>query len=279
MFRILLLMAFTYFFFHLHASGNITKYINMKYAYLSYSAIFIFALLTAIQAYTYFKTPEDGDCETNCCHHDHHHDKPSSLGRFLLSCVFIYPLIAGFFFPIAKLDSTIVKAKGFTFQNIENSGEFSRNQYLMPDTSVYYGKEGHYDLMHEELKKYSKQASIQLNDVNYLKTLETIYQFPGEFTDKTIQFDGFAFKGESINKNQIFVLRFGIIHCIADSGVYGMLVELPEEVKLKDDEWVQVKGTLSTIYYQPFKSEIPYLKAESWKKINEPKDPYVYRGY
>ncbi|PLR69665.1 TIGR03943 family putative permease subunit [Bacillus sp. UMB0893] len=275
MFRLFLLMAFTYFFFHLHASGNITNYINMKYSYLSYSAIFIFALLTIIQAYTYFKTPEDDHCDSNCCHP---HEKRSGIKKFVLYAIFIYPLIAGFFFPIAKLDSNIVKAKGFTFQNLD-SGDYSRNQYLRPDTSVYYGKEGYYDLMQEELEKYASMSSLHLSADNYLKGMETIYQFPGEFLDKTIQFDGFAFKGESINKNQLFVLRFGIIHCIADSGVYGMLVEFPEEVKLKDDEWIHVKGTLSSIYYQPFKAKIPYVKAESWKKIKAPEDPYVYRRY
>ncbi|MBD5010645.1 DUF1980 domain-containing protein, partial [Xanthomonas citri pv. citri] len=51
MFRLLVLMGFTFFFYHLHASGNLTKYINMKYAYLSFIAIFLLAILTAVQAY------------------------------------------------------------------------------------------------------------------------------------------------------------------------------------------------------------------------------------
>lgn len=55
MFRTFILMLFTFFFFHLHASGNLTKYINMKYAYLSYIAIILLAILTAVQFYIYMK--------------------------------------------------------------------------------------------------------------------------------------------------------------------------------------------------------------------------------
>lgn len=58
MFRLLVLMGFTFFFYHLHASGNLTKYINMKYSYLSFIAIFLLAILTAVQAYLFIKSPE-----------------------------------------------------------------------------------------------------------------------------------------------------------------------------------------------------------------------------
>lgn len=77
----------------------------------------------------------------------------------------------------------------------------------------------------------------------------------------------------------MFILRFGIIHCVADSGVFGILVEFPDNMKLKDDEWIHVKGSLSSIYYQPFKAAIPVLQVKEWSKIEKPNDPYVYRGY
>lgn len=61
MFRTFILMLFTFFFFHLHASGNLTKYINMKYAYLSYIAIFLLSILTAVQFYIYMKGSDEKD--------------------------------------------------------------------------------------------------------------------------------------------------------------------------------------------------------------------------
>lgn len=279
MIRTLILMLFTYFFFHLHASGNITKYINMKYSYLSFSAIWIFAILTIVQAVNYLKEPEKKCClPETCCDHDHEENKPF-YKRMIIYSIFLFPLLSGFFVPIATLDSNIVKAKGFSFKALDTNDQYAQTQYLKPDTSVYYGKDGYDELMDKELQKYLDNQTISLKEDDFLRGMETIYNFPGEFTEKKVEFNGFAFKGEAINKQQMFVLRFGVIHCIADSGVFGMLVEFPEEVKMKDDQWLHVKGTLSTMYYQPFKSTIPILQVEEWSTIEEPEDPYVYRGY
>ena len=278
MLRVYILLVFTFFFAHLHASGNITKYINMKYAYLSYSAIFIFAILTIVQAYTDIKQSKDVPDES-CCEEDHSDERTKPwYQRWFIYGIFIFPLLTGFFLPIATLDSTIVKSKGFTFKAVETTEKYAVTQYLKPDTSIYYGKEGYDELMDIEKNKYLSKKSVVLKDTDYLKGLETIYKYPGDFLGKTIEFDGFSFKGESVNDRQLFVLRFGIIHCVADSGVFGMLVEFPEDIDIKDDEWIHVKGTLSSEYYQPFKSTIPVLIVEEWEKTKEPKEPYVYRS-
>ena len=34
------------------------------------------------------------------------------------------------------------------------------------------------------------------------------------------------------------IVVFGIIHCVADSGVFGMLVEFPEDIDIEDDRWI-----------------------------------------
>jgi len=278
MLRAYILLVFTFFFAHLHASGNITKYINMKYAYLSYSAIFIFGILTVVQIYMNIKKDENSLDETCCdeCHSDER-SKPF-YQRWFIYGVFIFPLLTGFFLPIATLDSTIVKSKGFTFKAIETTEKYAQTQYLKPDTSIYYGKEGYDELMDIEKKKYLSKKNMVLKDTDYLKGLETIYKYPGDFLGKSVEFDGFSFKGESVNDRQLFVLRFGIIHCVADSGVFGMLVEFPKDIDMKDDEWIHVKGTISSVYYQPFKSTIPVLNVTDWKSIEEPKEPYVYRA-
>ena len=56
--------------------------------------------------------------------------------------LFCFPIVSGLFFPIATLDSDIVKAKGFHFPvaQAESTDPFMRRQFLRPDTSIYYGK-------------------------------------------------------------------------------------------------------------------------------------------
>ncbi|MDQ0880315.1 hypothetical protein [Peribacillus sp. V2I11] len=58
-----------------------------------------------------------------------------------------------------------------------------------------------------------------------------------------------------------------------------MLIEFPEGMHPKNDEWYSVTGELESIYYQPFKKTIPLLKVSSHSKIAKPDDPYVYRQY
>ncbi len=81
-----------------------------------------------------------------------------------------------------------------------------------------------------------------------------------------------------LKKEQYFLFRFGIIHCVADSGVYGMLVKKPEGVEWKNDDWIQIEGEISTEFYQPFHANIPVLEVTKWNKVEQPKEQYVFRG-
>jgi putative membrane protein len=284
MLRIFILIGFTFLFMHLHATGDISKYINMKYSYISFSAIFLLGLLTLVQIYIYGNSNDhshDGACSIPDCGHDHHHPKPSRLKNITVSSILIFPIISGLFFPISSLDSETVKTRGFHFKGLENEGDYGQHQFLKPDTSVFYGAEGYSGIMAKELKPFTKGDKVVLNDANYLKGMESIYYKPGLFLEKNIQFQGFTYNDDiSTNKNnQLFLLRFGVIHCIADSGVFGMMVEFPEGTSFSNDTWIQVEGTISEMYYQPFKADIPYVKVKEWKEIKKPQDEYVYRGY
>lgn len=281
MVRSLILIGFTYLLFQLHLSGNISKYINMKYSYLSATAGFALLVLTIVQFFIMArKDKEKGHtCEQDgCCDHNHL-DEDKWYKKLLVYPLFAFPIISGLFFPIATLDSSIVNTKGFHFPIYDAGKGDIQQQFLRPDTSIYYDKNVYSDLMNKQKKQYINRQAVILDDMKYLQGMETIYNFPGEFLGKELEFKGFAYNDpETINKNQLFIFRFGIIHCIADSGVFGMLVEMPKGVKLKNDQWVTVSGKVSSIYYQPFKSNIPYLKVDKWQVISAPKDPYVYRG-
>jgi putative membrane protein len=283
--RAYMLFGFTVFLVQLHVSGNITKYINMKYSYLSLTAAILFGLLTVSQVIHVFKTEgnhdheHDHDCD-HTCHHGHVHKKEKGIKRFLSAIVFIFPVFTGLFLPISTLDSTIVDAKGFHFPVSEpgNNDPFMQRQYLKPDLSVYYGEEGYKQLIKQETKEFVNKNHIELNDENFLKGMEVLYDNPGIFLDKKVTYKGFVYREKTLNNNQAFIFRFGIIHCVADSGVYGMLIDFPKKTDLKNDQWVEVTGSLKQMYYQPFKTTIPYLKVDNIKEVKPPSEPYVYRN-
>ncbi|MFF2290568.1 TIGR03943 family putative permease subunit [Peribacillus butanolivorans] len=278
MVRLFILLGLTFLFMHLHASGNISKYINMEYSYVSQIAIYILAIFTLMGSYLYLKEGDQEECEE--CHQGHDHSHENKVWKKILTySLFLIPIFTGLFLPVATMDSNIVEKKGFHFPVYDDTDEYSQHQFLQPDTSLYYGKDDYLTLMDQSLKSLVEHNRIHLTDENYLTDLEAIYYSPGKFTGKQITLTGFSYNSEDLAKNQVFLFRFGIIHCVADSGAFGMLIEFPEGMNPKNDEWYSVTGELETIYYQPFKKTIPILKVSSYNKTVEPKDPYVYRQY
>ena len=278
MIRFIILFGFTYLFLHLHLTGDISKYINMKYSYLSFSMIFVLGFLTVYQLYRW-NAEGSGKPDPAEELHDHSHGKESFLKKSFVYTILIFPILTGIFLPIATLNSNIVKAKGFHFAMIDNDkDQYSNHEILRPDTSLYYGAGAYQKMINKDKKKYSKGDSITLDDANYLRGLEVIYSYPGNFINKNVSLEGFVYHGDALKQNQLFLFRFGIIHCIADAGVFGMMVELPNDASnYKDDDWLHVEGTLSTVYYQPFKQTIPFLKVDKVEQIQAPKEQYVYR--
>ncbi|MCR2804451.1 TIGR03943 family putative permease subunit [Paenibacillus soyae] len=312
MIRFVILVGFALLFAIIHQEGELNKYINTKYAYLSISAIVLLLILCIVEfvrvqlkdkakkrkeeAEVKQVTANAGDHAKTCSHddhdHDHAHDHEDEFGhshepksrwkRSLGYLILFVPIITGIFLPVQTLDSSFVKAKGFSFPaELEgmSDGLPGEHQFLKPDSSVFYGKEGYEKLKNKELQEFAGSDAVTLDDSNYMKGMEVIYNFPGSFMGKTLTFTGFAYKGEQVDDTHYFVFRFGFIHCVADSGIFGMLVEFPQGTELADDDWVQVSGVLTSQLYQPFKQTIPVLRVTSWEPIPQPEDPYVYRNY
>ncbi|MDV2887605.1 DUF1980 domain-containing protein, partial [Alkalihalophilus pseudofirmus] len=84
MFRVMILLMFTYLFFYLHLSGDISKYINMKYSFLSTSMIYILFFLTIVEGIRWFKSEKKSEKDVDCheCHYDSSHEqKKPPLGK------------------------------------------------------------------------------------------------------------------------------------------------------------------------------------------------------
>lgn len=319
MIRFVILLGFALLFAIIHQQGELNKYINTKYSYLSISAIILLLILCVVEfvRVNMLDKAKEGQQENaqsqdqgHCCdhghehhdhdhdhthghehhHHDHDHDhdefghshEPASRWKRNLGYLILFvPIVTGIFLPVQTLDSSFVKAKGFSFPEQEMVADDTpgEHQFLKPDSSVFYGQEGYEKMKQKELAQFDDLGAIDLDDANYMKGMEVIYNFPGEFMGKTISFNGFAYRGEQVDDTHYFIFRFGFIHCVADSGVFGMLVEFPKGTTLNNDDWVHVSGVLTSQLYQPFKQTIPVLRVTSWEPIPDPEDPYVYRNY
>ncbi|EPN3661475.1 TIGR03943 family putative permease subunit [Enterococcus hirae] len=287
MIRFLILSGYFELMMYLQVSGKLDQYINVHYRYLAILSMILSALLALVQLYIWVKSDsvkgkKQVDEEVHH-HHDHDHDhgltKPSQ--RVIAYVLLALPVIVGTLFPTVSLDTTIVEAKGFNFPiSKESVGDPEmQTQYLKPDTSIYFNKSDYLDQMKKLKEKYDDKQLIKITDENYLEVMELIYNYPSEFIGKKISYEGFVYKTPDGEKEDNFLFRFGIIHCVADSGVFGLLTHMPEGTNVKNDEWYKVEGTIHTDYYEPFKRDIPVVEVNTLTKIEAPKNQYVYRSF
>ncbi|EOY2805453.1 TIGR03943 family protein [Enterococcus faecium] len=280
MLRFLILSGYFELMMYLQVSGKLDQYINVHYRYLAILSMILSALLALVQLYLWVK---NGKAEEETHEHDHDHDHGLSkpYQRVIAYVLLALPVIVGTLFPTVSLDTTIVEAKGFNFPvSKESVGDPEmQTQYLKPDTSIYFNKSDYLDQMSELKEKYGDKQTIEITDENYLEVMELIYNYPSEFIGKKISYEGFVYQTPNDSNADVFLFRFGIIHCVADSGVFGLLTHMPEGVTVKNDEWYKIEGTIQSDYYQPFKREIPSVVVTNAEKVAAPKNQYVYRSF
>ncbi|HFI0694826.1 TPA: TIGR03943 family protein [Streptococcus suis] len=271
MIRFLILAGYFEMTLYLYISGKLDQYINLHYRYLAYLSMILSFILAIVQLYIWVK-----DLDT----YSHLTKKSSKLSSFI--CLII-PLAVAWLFPTVSLDSTTVAAKGYHFPlAAENDAKTQEQegttvQYLKPDTSIYFTESVYKSEMREIADRYLAQEKIEITSENYMEVMEAIYDFPNEFSGKTIEMTGFVYNDPD-NSQQFFLFRFGIIHCIADSGVYGLL-STGAPSHFPDNSWVKASGKIKIGYHHSLQQSLPTIELEQIEEIQQPENPYVYRVF
>lgn len=315
MIRFLILLGYVQLMMYLQLTGKLNQYINIHYQYLAFLSMILALILAIVQLFKWVKAGDkskekhehthlmhnhghvqeaieehshdhhshhqETHSHDDTLHHHHHHGMTKWYQKLIGYTLLCLPLLVGLCFPKVSLDTTIVEAKGFQFPlSKESTGDPNfQTQYLRPDTSIYFNPSDYKKQMDRLLNKYSKNNVLQVTDANYLELMEIIYNYPSEFIGKEISFEGFVYHSTKDNQQDLFLFRFGIIHCIADSGVFGLRVELPDNQTFKNDQWLKVTGKLSSQYYAPFKRELPVVMVDTLKVVEAPENQYVYRTF
>ncbi|VTS17461.1 membrane protein [Streptococcus pseudoporcinus] len=271
MIRFLILVAYFELTMYLELSGKLDQYINTHYSYLAYISMALSFLLALVQLYTWMKNIKTES-----------HLK-GRLAILTSPIILLIPVLVGLLIPTVSLDSTTVSAKGYTFPLAAGASKTGVSedgttiQYLKPDTSLYFTKSAYQREMRIELKKYQGDKALTITTENYMEVMELIYLYPDEFTNRDIQYTGFVYN-EPGHDNSQFLFRFGIIHCIADSGVYGLLTT-GNQVSYPNNTWLTVKGRIKTEYNKDLEQTLPVLHIQDIKESSKPDNPYVYRVF
>ncbi|MEX2805148.1 TIGR03943 family protein [Streptococcus sp. H31] len=269
--RFLILAGYFELSMYLQLSGKLDQYINIHYSYLAYLSMLLSFILALIQLTIWMKRWESPS------------HLSGKLAKLSSPLILLFPVLVGLLVPTATLDSTTVSAKGYTFPLAAGTSKSGQSedgtaiQYLKPDTSLYFTETAYEREMQKELKKYRGQNELKITTENYMEVMELIYLYPDEFMNREIQYTGFVYN-EPKHQGYQFLFRFGIIHCIADSGVYGLLTTGNEQ-SYADNTWVTVKGTLSIEYNKALEQSLPVLHITESTESKDPDNPYVYRVF
>jgi putative membrane protein len=281
--RAVILAAFAIFFIELNYTGEITKYINPKYDGMSKIAAGVFILFFCIQLFRIWDQKEDSHshCSPGCTHD---HEGSGSLSKRLMSYgILIFPLLTGFAFAPTVLDASIAAKKGTVLPQInknENNGieepvsekdhtSIQEEQEVLPNNNFF--SEEKYN---QEMKKLEESEVIQMNGGIYSSYVEAMNMNPNDFEGKKIKVSGFVYKEEGLEENQLVLSRFLITHCIADASITGLIAEFNQASEFEQDKWLEIEGTLEVTTYNGI--ELPLIKAEKWRVIKEPDEPYIY---
>ena len=142
---------------------------------------------------------------------------------------------------------------------------------------IIVNKAGIGDLLAHEIVWIEIDELHDFHVINYMEVMELIYLYPNDFVGKKVTYTGFVYNDPQ-TKGYQFIFRFGIIHCIADSGVYGLATTGSDQT-FKDNTWVTVTGTITVNYYQNLKQSLPILNLTEIKEVSQPDNPYVYRVF
>lgn len=271
MIRFLVLVGYLEMSMYLYLTGKLDQYINTHYTYLAIIAMILSFLLAIVQLTIWVKQLKL-----------HSHFSSTRAAR-LSPLILILPVLVALTVPTVTLDATTVAAKGYQFPLAEGSNaqvatdDGQTIQYLKPDTSTYFTSATYHQTMAQALAKYEQQETITITASNYMEVMELIYLYPDRFLGRDITYTGFIYN-EPGHQDYQFLFRFGIIHCIADSGVYGLLTTNSSH-QYPDDSWLTVTGRLKLEYDQLLNQTLPVLHITKETIVSKPSNPYVYRTF
>lgn len=202
-----LLLALGLYFVYIILTGNLTNYINVRFAWLSYVAAVIFLLLGAASAYKLLQARQHHH------HHDHEHDHDHSPISWVVLAVVAVPLVLGTLIPSRPLGAAAVEGDLTT----SSLGGDSATAFSLPPE--------------------------QRNILDWVRAFNSTDD-PTVFNGQAVDVVGFVYHGANYPDDTFLVARFTISCCVADSLAIGLPVTWAEP--LPQDTWVRVRGQLAT---------------------------------
>lgn len=221
-------------------SGNLTNYINIRFAWLSYVAAVLFLLIGGFSLLNLLRRRSHAD---EHAHHDHDHAHRSGVMSWLTLAVVAVPLVLGTLIPSRPLGAEAI------------DGDLSISSASLGSVTTF---------------------AVNPQDRNVLDWLRVFNSTTdySELNGQPADMIGFVYLEPNFGAEQFMVARFTISCCVADASAIAVPAAWEGAADLPQGEWVRVQGTIQT---GEFRGErMPILQATSVELIPQPEHPYLY---
>lgn len=263
-FKVVVLLGFALFFFLTIQSGQVLKYVHPRNVPFIKFAVIAMVLISLFFIPEVFKPQRI---------------KVSSIPLLF----FILPLIMAFLLPTQSFNSDYISYGDLKLQG--NSGNVDN-----PEIKTEYSEEDEYneDIYIDEYSDAENKNIIESNrnelqlidetiimdNDNYVRWIQEIYENIEKYNGKKIQVSGFVFKDEQFEDNEFVSARMMMVCCAADMQPIGFLCRYDNAAELKVDTWIRVYGTIEKGEFNG--NVIPVIEADKVENTEKPEFDYVY---
>jgi uncharacterized repeat protein (TIGR03943 family) len=92
-----------------------------------------------------------------------------------------------------------------------------------------------------------------------------------------VRVTGMVMRSDALEAGEFAVLRYAIVHCVADARPVALLVISPAPVNIESDQWVEIEGELSSRTREG--DRLVTIVARRITPVSEPNNPYLFAVY
>ncbi len=219
------------------ATGHLTNYINLRFAWLAYLAAAIFFLLGLVSLYDLLHPQHDEPSE-----HQPHSGHSCHITWGMLA-VTAFPLMLAVLIPSRPLGIEAVNG-GISLNpvGVDTATAFTRNP-------------------------------LDRNILDWLRQFNRI-QRPAELNGQPVDVIGFVYREPSFPEDELMVSRFTMSCCVADAYPIGLPVRSESADTFTAGRWVRVQGKLKASHFGA--DYLPVVEADHIEIVEEPAQAYLY---
>ncbi|MCI9630222.1 TIGR03943 family putative permease subunit [Thomasclavelia cocleata] len=163
-------------------------------------------------------------------------------------------------------------------QNIKKSMLRNNIKAINSNTQIIYEfPNGTIDTMHPEVElPYDIQKDyLEIKDHDFGIFCMDAMDHPEKYNDKTIKIKGKFIGLDRVIEDGFVLGRQAMVCCEKDTSLIGLVCISKLAKKLIPDEWIVVKGKVSTVLDQEYQINIPVLTVENLNVVSPLKNEYV----